>query len=185
MRLREYKTYLAIAGMPEETLREQAPEIVRECWETTARNEASMQTLVMILVTKTEKRLWPLNFVTYYPSCIIRDIQTMEFGINLDTTYQRSHMGLSIASVWNMKCTVEDAAIMENEDDKFAGAIQTSTDDVGKSQGKPGQSPNSITELLAAIKCCIIHLEAFISEKDHHQEMACQLRAVLREKNHE
>ena len=33
MRLREYRTYLAVARMPEETTREQAPEFVRE-WET-------------------------------------------------------------------------------------------------------------------------------------------------------
>ena len=98
-----------------------------------------------LLVTKTAKKLGLLNFVTYYPSRFIGDIQTMAFGLNLDTTYQRSQMGLSIASVWNMKCTAEEAVILEDEDDKFARATQTSTCDIRRAQGKPGQSPKSIT----------------------------------------
>ena len=136
----------------------------------------------MILVTKTAKKLGLLNFVTYYPSHFIQDIQTKAFGLNLDATYQISHMGLSIALVWNMKCTVEEAAILEDEDDKFARATQTLMDDVGRVQVKPGQSPRSIPELLAAIECYIIHLEAFLSDKGRHQRMVCQLRALLREK---
>ena len=135
---REYKTYLAVTGMLEETIREEAPEFVKE-WETTVRNEASMRTLVDLLVTKTVKKLGLLKFVTYYPTRFIRDIQTMAFGLNANTIWQRSHMGLLIALVWNMKCTAEEAAIMEDEDDRFARATQTSSDDVGKSQGKPGQ----------------------------------------------
>ena len=85
MRPREYKTYLAITGMPEETTRVQAPEFDQE-WETTVNNEASMRTLVTILVTKIAKNLGPINFVIYYPSRFIQDIQTMAFGMNLDTT---------------------------------------------------------------------------------------------------
>ena len=91
-------------------------------------------------------------------------------------------MRLSIALVWNMKWTTEEAAIMEDDDDKLARAAQMSRDDSGKAQGKPGESPKSITELLAAIECCIIHLEAFMLDKGQHQRMVHQLRAVLREK---
>ena len=73
MRPREYKTYLAVVGMPEEMTGEEAPEFIKEC-ETTVSNEASMQTLVNLLVTKTAKKLGLLNVVTYYPTCFIRDI---------------------------------------------------------------------------------------------------------------
>ena len=38
---REYKTYLAVAGITEETEWDQAPEFIGEC-ETTVNNEASM-----------------------------------------------------------------------------------------------------------------------------------------------
>ena len=41
MRLRKYKTHLAVDGMPEETEQDQTPEFVRE-WETTINNEVSM-----------------------------------------------------------------------------------------------------------------------------------------------
>ena len=97
MRPREYKTYLAVAGMPEETTREEASEFFKE-WETTVSNKASMRTLVNLLVTKTATKLGLLNFVTYYPTRFIRDIQTMAFGLNAATAWQRSRMELSIAN---------------------------------------------------------------------------------------
>ena len=71
MRPREYRTYLAVTGMKEETARDQAQEFVGE-WETTVNNEASMRTLVNLLVTKTVKKLGLLVFFTYYPSCFIQ-----------------------------------------------------------------------------------------------------------------
>ena len=136
----------------------------------------------MTLVTKTEKRLGLLNFVIQYPSRFIRDIQTMAFGMCLDTTYHRSHMGLFVTSVWNMKVTTEEVAKMEHEDDKFASTTLTSIENARKAQGKPGQSLKSIEEQMAEIECYIIHLEAFLSEKAHHKKMIRQLRVVLQEK---
>ena len=65
----------------------------------------------------------------------------MALGMYLDTTYHISHMGLSMALVWDMKVTAEEAAKMEDKDDKFVRATLTSTEDVRKAQGKPGQSP--------------------------------------------
>ena len=69
--------------------------------------------------------------------------------------------------------------MLKDEDEKFVRATQISTEDVGKAQGKSGKSPNSISELLVAIECYIIHLEAFLTDKGHHQRMVRQLRAVL------
>ena len=54
-----------------------------------------------------------------------------------------------------MKFTAKEAAVFEDEDDKFTRATQTLTDDAGRAQHKPGQSPKSISELLAAIECYI------------------------------
>ena len=106
----------------------------------------------------------------------------MAFGLNTDTTWIRSNMGLSIASVWDMKCVTNETAKMEEEDEMFARATQTTPEDVGKSLGKPGQSPKSITELLEAIECYIIHFEAFLEDKGQHQKHVRQLRGVLQEK---
>ena len=86
MRPREYNTYLALAGLPENTTREDAPMFVVE-WETTVSNEASMRTLVNLLVARTKSKLGLLNFVTYYPSRFIKDIQTMAFGLHTDNTW--------------------------------------------------------------------------------------------------
>ena len=93
----------------------------------------------------------------------------MEFDMCLDTTYHISHMGLSIASAWNIKVTMEEAAKIEDEDGKFARATLTLAEDVGKVQGKPGQSPKSIAELLMAIECYIITWRYF-----------CQRMAIIR-----
>ena len=49
----------------------------------------------------------------------------MALGMCLDTTYHRSHMGLPIALVWNMKVTAEEAAKMEDKDDKFVRTTLT------------------------------------------------------------
>ena len=92
----------------------------------------------------------------------------MAFRLNTDTTWNRSNMGLSIVSVWGMKYTTDEATKMEEEDEKFARATQTTPEDVRKSLGKLGQSPKSITELLEAIECYIIHLGAFLEDKGHH-----------------
>ena len=70
---REYNTYLALARLPEETTWDDAPLFFRE-WETTVCNEASMRTLVILLVAQAKKKLGLLNFVTYYPTCFIKDI---------------------------------------------------------------------------------------------------------------
>ena len=48
--------------------------------------------------------------MTYYPTCFIQEIQNLAFGMSLDKTYPRSHMGLTIASIWNMKSSNEEAA---------------------------------------------------------------------------
>ena len=45
----------------------------------------------------------------------------------------------------------EEAAEAMDEDDKFSIATLTSTEDIGKSWGKPGQSSKSIPDLVAAI----------------------------------
>ena len=71
-----------------------------------------------------------------------------------------------------MKCTADEAAEIEEEDEKIARATQTFPEDVGKSLGKPGQSPKSITELLEAIEWYIIHLEAFLGARANIRRMS-------------
>ena len=73
----------------------------------------------------------------------------------------------------------EEAAEAMDEDDKFSIATLISTEDIGKSQGKPGQSLKRISNLMAAIECCIIHFEAFLMENGHHQKMVRRLRLIL------
>ena len=102
--------------------------------------------------------------------------------MSLDKTYLRSHMGLTVASIWNMKSSEEEAAEAIDEDDRFTRATLTKTDDIVKSQGKPEQSPKSISDLVVAIECYITHLEAFLTGNADHQRMVHRLRIYLRER---
>jgi len=119
------------------------------------------------------------SFLIDWEKTLIKDLENLEFGETLDSSNVQSHRGLSIATIWNMQMSVDKAADMQHEGDQYTGTPHKTREDRDRQLGKPGTLPNSMSELLSALDCYLIHLHAMIGPNGDHQLMVSRLRLLI------
>jgi hypothetical protein len=150
----EYELFLAVAGLPEETKKEELEGLgftfVRD-WERTTCKETKMRTMIARRVLDSAKTLHLANPVRYLRPGFVNSIKDQQYSRGLGSSYWRSHLGISLAAVSYMIGTSARAATDTNRDQYMDAASHTTAADEEARLGKPGLSHQGLEKLIKAI----------------------------------
>ena len=150
----EYELFLAVAGLPEETKKEELEGLgftfVRD-WERTTCKETKMRTMIAGRVLDSAKTLHLANPVRYLRPGFVNSIKDQQYSRGLGSSYWRSHLGISLAAVSYMIGMSTWAATDTNRDQYMDAASHTTAADEEARLGKPGLSPQGLKKLRSVL----------------------------------
>jgi len=182
LRPHEYKLFLAVAGLPADTKKEQLVDLgftfVRD-WEDTPCKETSMRTMMAGRVEDSATALNLPYAVRYLRTAFVNSVKDLTFSKGLGLSWYRSQLGLCITAVGGMIGSAEQAAADESLDQYMNAATHTTAADEEARLGKPSVGPRGLAMFIKHVNAYLITFHSVYKLNGAHAKYVKLIRAEL------